>query len=111
MLELAVIAILGLASYRLTRFLLFDTLIDGWRQRYYVFLINRNKPRLFWSKLLDLTSCSWCLGFWVSLAALSLYLGTAPWEFTKEQFISLFAIAGVQGFIHAAEPEGDDHEH
>ena len=111
MLEIVLTALLvGFASYRATRFLIFDTLIEQSREKFYVFLINRKHLRPLWDKVLDLTSCTWCLGFWVGLAAFSFLTSTYPWDFTRLQAIATFAIAGVQGLLHTVEPE-EDHEH
>lgn len=111
MIEIIPLIVLALASYRLTRFFVIDTLTEGLRNRLYVFLINRSEKngplRWVWGKLYELTSCTWCAGFWVTLGLYTLYAWNEPWDFSRLEFISLFAIAGIQGFLHALEP-GDE---
>lgn len=99
--------LVGAASYRTTRFLLFDTLIDGIRNKFYTFVANRTKPALLWNKLLDLTTCSWCAGFWVTLTLYSLFIQTSPHNFGVYEIITVLAATAVQGSIHAYEP-GDE---
>lgn len=100
--------ILGFASYRLTRFLVIDTLLDGIRSKFHVFLVNRTKKlRFFAVKLYELTSCTWCLGFWVSLLAYSLYLWHSPLDFNQVDWVNVFAVTGVQGLLHAFEPDNE----
>lgn len=104
--------ILAFASYRITRFFLFDSLISHSRQKYYVILSNAafdgNRIKMFLAhKLLELSSCSWCLGVWISAAVYWLYTWTSPEFWGRTGYITVAAIAGVQGMIHALEP-GDD---
>lgn len=104
--------ILSLASYRITRFFLFDSLISHSRQAYYVRLsnasLNGNKVKQFLAhKLLELSSCSWCLGIWTTAAIYWLYSWTSPEYWGRVGFITVAAIAGLQGMIHALEP-GDE---
>lgn len=106
--NLLILAVLGFASYRLTRFFVIDTLIDGLRRKFHVFLVNRTgKLRFFWIKLFELTSCTWCLGFWVSLSLYSLYVWQSPLEFNQVGWINVFAVAGVQGLLHSFEPDSE----
>lgn len=109
MIEIIPLIILSLASYRLTRFLVIDTLIEGLRNKFHSFLVNkaqkRGKLHLLYSKLYSLTSCTWCFGTWLSLAIYSLYLWTAPWDFGRADLINVLAITAIQGLLHAFEPD------
>jgi hypothetical protein len=100
--------VLALAAYRITRFLVIDTMLEGSRTRFYSFLTNRsdkNGPlHLIWYKLFELFSCTWCLGFWVSVILYTIYAWNQP-DFTKFDIINVFAIAGIQGMVHALEPD------
>lgn len=97
--------VLAWASYRATRFVVIDTLIENVRGRVQTFLFNREgKTKVVWHKLLDLISCTWCAGFWVSLTVYSLWFWTNPIDFTRFDVIIILAIAGVQGILHALEP-------
>lgn len=104
--------ILAFASYRITRFFLFDSLIAHSRERYYVMLSNAmakgNKfKRLLAHKLLELSSCSWCLGVWITVAVYWLYTWTSPLYWGRLGYITVAGLAGVQGLLHAFEP-GDE---
>lgn len=99
--------ILSLASYRITRFFLFDSLIDHSRQKYYVRLSNAsvkgNRFKKFLAhKLLELSSCSWCLGMWVTGGVYCLYV-----TYGLTWYLIVAGLAGVQGMIHAVEPSDD----
>lgn len=106
-LNLFTFLILAFASYRITRFFLFDSLIGHSREKYYVLLSNSsskgNRFKKFLAhKLLELSSCSWCLGVWVT--------GAVYWSYTYyglTWFHIVAGLAGVQGLLHAFEP-GDD---
>lgn len=114
MIDIAVLLILGFASYRATRFVVFDTLIEGTREKIFLFLINHQAnrtTRFLNGKALDLLSCTWCAGFWISLLIAGLYFGELPWYFTRHQWLSTLGITGVQAFIHTVEPDEGDHEH
>lgn len=113
MIELAVLLVLALASYRITRFVVFDTLIEGTRERLFLWLINHQKGKtthFLYGKILDLLSCTFCAGFWVTLLLTSLYFGHLPWEFSKLEWISTAGVTGLQALLHTWEYE-DDHEH
>lgn len=111
MLDIIPIIILAIAAYRITRFLVIDTLIASTRNKFHGFLINhaqkQGKLKFVWEKLYDLTSCTWCFGFWTSLALYWAYTWTSPVDWDQKSLIAIFAIAGIQGFLHALEP-GDE---
>jgi hypothetical protein len=111
MIDIIPIVILAIASYRLTRFLVIDTLISNTRNKFHATVINRaqkqGKLKAIWEKLYDLTSCTWCFGFWVSLALYWAYIWTSPVYWGRMDVIAVFAIAGIQGMLHALEP-GDE---
>lgn len=110
MIEIVPLIILALASYRLTRFLVIDTMIASTRNKFHGFLINKaqkqGKLHSVWEKLYDLTSCTWCAGFWVSAGLYWAYT-TEPLGIWTLYIIDAFAIAGIQGMLHALEP-GDE---
>jgi hypothetical protein len=109
LIEIIPLIILSLAAFRLTRFFVIDTLSEGVRLKVHNFFINRSqkngKLSWLWEKLYELTSCTWCAGFWVTLGLFTAYVWNEPWDFSRYDWISVFAIAGIQGFIHAIEPE------
>lgn len=111
MISIIPLIILALASYRLTRFLVIDTLIAGTRNKFHSILINRAQKngilQKIWEKFYELTSCTWCLGFWVSLALYWAYTWNSPANWNQNSIISILAIAGIQGMIHALEPDDE----
>ncbi len=116
------VLILGLAAYRITRFIVSDSLLDGIRNKLISILFapdeltepqldeegNYQPPVLdepyridiprFWAvtfgKLGELITCRFCIGFWVSLA---LYLSYQQWGLAWP--IMAFAVAGVQALL------------
>lgn len=102
---------IGWAGYRLTRFLVIDTLISGIRNKFHSFVVNQaqknGKLKKVWEKLYDLTSCTWCTGFWVSFALYWAWFWKSPADWNQYDIIAVFAIAGVQGILHAIEPDNE----
>lgn len=106
-LDIVPLLVLSFAAYRLTRLIVIDTLLDGSRNKLHLFLLNRAKKEgklhLFWEKLYDLVSCTFCTGTWISLALYSLYIQDYPWFFSRFDWISVFAVAGLQSLLHTWE--------
>lgn len=84
-LNLEMILILGLASFRLTRLIVFDKITNFLREPFFdeiveedengekeVFLVPKTVGMKKW--IGELLSCYWCIGIWVSAGLLSLYL-------------------------------------
>lgn len=118
-------AILILAAYRITRFLVNDSLfgfgptsesrmsvrID--RFAYFDqtdeevqegFRLDGEGRSWLREKIGDLLTCTWCLGFWVSAAVyLAFVFATDSWDLAEPVVhgISIFAVAGGQGFLNS----------
>lgn len=113
---LAVIVILALAAFRVTRLVTQDTITEPFRMRLYSFAWNDDRPteaegapgiwvptpRAAWrTNLYRLLTCDWCLGVWMSTAAY------CAWRFgipesdgnVTEAILSVAAIAGLQGAV------------
>jgi hypothetical protein len=107
MIELIPFIVLSFAAYRITRFIVFDTLIDEPRNWLYRKLSTRGEPkdrgRYFKEKLMDLTSCTFCTGFWVSLIVYSVYQSEWFWDFGRLEWLSFIGIAGLQALLHSWE--------
>ena len=105
--DLTALVLLALAAFRVTRFIIFDSLIDEPRDKFHIWLVTKKegdfrKPRtsIWMSKIHDLFSCTWCVGVWVSVL---LY-----WVYAREfDFINIAAVAGLQGLIHLLEPDDE----
>jgi hypothetical protein len=102
--------LLVLASYRITRFFVSDSLmgfgpdsgsqVSAWVDRF-AYTEDGVDRSFLRGKLGDLLTCTWCLGFWVSLAALCAWGQVAPWELGTEGVLTAFAVAGGQGFMNS----------
>jgi hypothetical protein len=123
---LEIVAVLGLAAFRLTRLVTTDTITDPLRGWLYRWAWDEStpievtapdgrrvlvpSPRAAWRTwLYDLLTCPWCLGVWFSAAVWALWkYGDAP----GRGFIAVFAIAGFQGaigqFVVGSEPDAVD---
>jgi len=82
------------AVWRVIVFIRQDSIIDGTREKFVVFLTR--KDSLWRSKVLDLIDCPWCLGVWLSAVAV------AAWEFAPVEwvapvvaFLAIAALAAV----------------
>jgi len=79
-----------LATYRLTRILVFDKIFKLFRdffrarQRLYLFFVIK-----------EIITCPWCAGVWVALSIIAFYF-LVPFG---QLFIILLAISGVASFI------------
>lgn len=103
---------LGLASYRITRFLVVDSLFgmspdSGSRFSVHVdhFAYSADGSDRNWlrGKIGDLLTCTWCLGFWISTGALAAWTWSVPWQAASPQqwVLTAFAVAGVQGYLNS----------
>jgi Protein of unknown function (DUF1360) len=71
MLELLITVIIaGLVVYRVTRFVILDSMIEGTRDWIEGKLIG-DKPNLIRDKLDDLFHCPYCLSVWISAATIA----------------------------------------
>ncbi|MBC9729277.1 DUF1360 domain-containing protein [Streptomyces sp. TRM68367] len=102
MISLPVLALLGFAAYRATQLGVHDSILDPARERLAAWH-SRNldsKPRAF---LIQLISCIYCLGWWISGAVLATYLlATGTWHDAPLLIhgIEWFAVAGVQALLN-----------
>lgn len=83
--------ILSLASYRLTRLFVRDTITESFRN-----WLGRQAAgqSLFWWVMAEIFHCAHCLGVWIS-AVLALYVAHDLFSW----FLYTFAIAGTQGIL------------
>lgn len=81
--ELQLVVLLSLACYRVTRLVVKDTIIDGFRIWLHTAILGR-KPRLWREKLQELVSCPFCISVWIAGALTLLadhYVGSLPLPF------------------------------
>lgn len=86
------LALLGLAAYRTTQLAVYDTILDGPRDR----LSARNE----WIK--GLLSCPYCAGFWCALIIVAMWWASGQWAGTPVLIhgIEVWAVAGVQALLN-----------
>lgn len=109
MIDIVAFVILSFAAYRITRFIVFDTLIDEPRNWWYRKLSTRgekkDRGRYLKEKLMDLTSCTFCTGVWVCFALTMIYYAEWFWDFGRLQWLSFIGIAGLQALLHSWESD------
>lgn len=69
--QVGLLIFLSLATYRVTRFVVEDTLIQHQR----IWVLNRimgRKPRAWREKLYELLSCKFCLSIWFAAGAVAI---------------------------------------
>lgn len=84
------IALMAIATYRLTRILVFDKIFKLFRD----FLKSREKLYVFYV-IREIITCPWCAGVWVALIVVALYF-MVPFG---DVFIILLTIAGIASFL------------
>ena len=84
------IALLSIATYRLTRILVFDKIFKLFRD----FLKSRENLSLFFV-IREIITCPWCAGVWVALIMTALYY-LVPFG---DIFTILLTIAGIASFV------------
>lgn len=112
--QLAVLAALGFASYRVTQLVVWDSILDGWRQRLELWHARRfeSKARTF---VRDLLKCTYCTGFHVSWLTVLVYLlATGKWATGFGGFllfgVQSFAVAGIQALLNRWDDTRPGHD-
>lgn len=73
MLDLITFVILTAATYRIARFVLLDDLINGTRDKFYVWLAEPEKLNLVKLKGTELFSCPYCITVWIAAAVVAFW--------------------------------------
>lgn len=106
MLSLTALIVLAFAAFRITRFIVFDAILNEPRKVLYNLLSIKKKRGsgeliirggYINRKLSQLSTCTWCVGFWVS--ALVYYIHIRDFN-----LINICAVAGVQSLLHTLDP-------
>lgn len=107
--DLATVALLGFAAARVTQLVIWDSILDGARQRLAAWHMDgvqpgrANRLRTF---IRDLFACIYCFGFhasWLTVLAFTLATGGNPVASVGAFFqfgIWSFAVAGVQMLVN-----------
>ena len=67
---IVLLIVLSAVTYRVSRFIVLDTLIDEPRNAVLSWL--EMHPKWYWLKLLELLGCPWCLTIWVAAAVVAI---------------------------------------
>jgi hypothetical protein len=84
------IVLMSIATYRLTRILVFDKIFKLFRD----FLKSRDNLHVFYV-IREIITCPWCAGVWVALIVAALYF-MVPFG---DIFIILLTISGIASFL------------
>lgn len=90
MITFLAIVILSLAVFRVTRLLIEDTILEPLREK----TIFKMHPTD--SKIRELFTCPWCVGFWLSMMAVGMFY---LWPAVILWLALPFAISAVVGLI------------
>ena len=82
--------ILTLASFRLTRFVVYDSIMKWFRD-----LVAFGAPRTFTGTIHTLVNCSWCTGLWSALVVATVYFAWPELWFC----IFILALGGAASFM------------
>lgn len=100
--HLATIMVLGLAAYRATQLVVWDTIADPVRNWIELWHARRHESR--WRTFVRmLISCTYCAGWWLSLATTLAYVtATGQWGETPLLVIAVdcWAVMGVQSLLN-----------
>jgi hypothetical protein len=92
--------LMTLASFRLTRLFVYDTMTKFFREQFYDVKIVRTKITLVKPgggprrTLADLTSCPWCFGVWATSTIVFFYLLT-PYAYIPVLILALSSLVSV----------------
>lgn len=84
--------IISLASYRLTRLLVYDKVLNFIRDK----IVNSTSEKGWLISSQYLLTCPWCAGVWMSLLITSLYL----YHDIGKYLAYIMAVSGIASFIH-----------
>jgi hypothetical protein len=107
-----VFTLLALAVYRVVRFLCDDSLMgmnprsgselglwfDRWGRT-----PDGDDRKWLRGRITDLVGCTYCLGWWVSLAAACLWLRAWPWQLGYDGWLYTIALAGAQALLNTLD--------
>ena len=112
--NLLVLVALGLASYRATQLVVWDSIGDGLRLRLKVWRARKDTSRV--RAFLDrLVSCPYCAGWWLSLVTTVVYLTAAGvWDDAPllVHAVEVWTVMGIQALLNRWDDSrpSPDHE-
>lgn len=107
---LALIA-LSAAGYRITRFTQLDSMFEGTRDRFFLWLETRSltseKPwrQQAWRKILDGASCAFCVSVWIAGFLVIFWAAATDYDLGWSSIVDWLAVAtGTMLFYKAIDP-------
>lgn len=100
--NLLILGTLGLAAYRATQLVVWDTIGDGLRKRVEMWRVAKFESRVR-AFVWNLIGCTYCAGWWLSLVTLATYLTAAgQWGAASIWIhaVEFWAVAGVQSLLN-----------
>lgn len=110
--NLLTLAALGLAAYRATQLVVWDTIGDRARDRVELWHAAKFDSR-FRSFVRDLIGCTYCAGWWLSLVTLVVYLTAAgQWRAAPllVHAVEFWTVAGIQALLNRWDDSRPGHE-
>jgi hypothetical protein len=109
--DVAVMAALGLAAYRGTQLIVWDSILDPARKRIEMWRVSKFDSRVrkfVW----DLITCVYCTGFHVSWLTVLAYHVAAGWSGMSFLMFGLevFTVAGVQALANRWDDSRPGHQ-
>jgi hypothetical protein len=107
-----VFILLSLCTYRAVRFFVDDSLIgfnvasesEVGEALYRWGKDSDGNDRVWWrARLVDLGSCTYCFGWWLSLTVACLWLWAWPWQLGREGWLTTIALAGAQALLNTLD--------
>lgn len=102
MLSLTELLVLGLASYRATQLVVWDTIGNETRDRLELWHARKHTSR-FRTFMRQLIACTYCAGWWLSLVATLTYItATTAWNDAPllVHAVECWAVAGIQALLN-----------
>ncbi len=112
MLSLTELLVLGLASYRATQLVVWDTIGNGLRARLELWHAHKHTSP-FRTFIRQLVVCTYCAGWWVSMATTLTYItATGAWGRSPllVHAVECWAVTGIQALLNRYDDSRPDHQ-
>lgn len=97
--ELLTFVVLSLATYRIGRFILLDSLIDGLRDWFFDRLNRPEKLTPFRLWLMNLLTCVYCITIWIAAAVVAFWSLVIRDEWIGWSFLIVWPAVGAASLL------------
>ena len=101
---LPLVLILGLATWRVARFITYDTLIQNQREWLVLKLVQKPeggfREKGLRYKISYLIGCPYCTGVWTSVALTAFATQSFPWSWGVTETLLAASVSGCQAILH-----------